>query len=274
MKQKLMLMLVMLVSFTLILSACGTSEEKTDKEGTGSKDEKKTLRVVTAAEYAPFEYLEKGEIVGFDIDLIKEVAKEAGFEVKIDNVGWDPIFVEIEGKRADLSTSAITINDDRKQTYDFSVPYFLSTNMIMVKEDSAIKTADDLKDKKVAVQNGTTGQDAVEGLLGKNNENVKKFENIPLAIMELKSGGVDAIVADNTVVEEYVKNNPKDKLKVIEDENSFEAEYFGLLLPKGSKLKGDLDTALNTILDNGTYSKVYKEWFGVEPNIEKLKSQQ
>ncbi|WP_147535297.1 basic amino acid ABC transporter substrate-binding protein [Bacillus marasmi] len=273
MRKKWSLFFIMLVSFATILSACGTGKEKsegTDKEDNGSK----SLRVVTAAEYAPFEYMDKGEIVGFDIDLINAVAKEAGYTISVDNVGWDPLFVEIGEERADLSASAITINDDRKQTYDFSAPYFLSTNMIMVKEGSSIKTAGDLKDKKVAVQNGTTGQDAVEGILGKNNENVKKFENIPLAIMELKNGGVDAVVADNTVVEEYVANNPKDKLIVINDEEEFAPEFFGFLLPKGSKLKTDLDEALKAVIDNGTYTKIYKEWFGVEPKIEKLKEQQ
>lgn len=273
MSKKWTMFFIMLLSFTLVLSACGTNKDKS--EGTDSKDKaNKNLRVVTAAEYAPFEYMDKGEIVGFDIDLIKAVAKEAGYNVTIDNVGWDPLFVEIGDKRADLSASAITINDDRKETYDFSIPYFLSTNMIMVKEGSAIKTAEDLKDKKVAVQNGTTGQEAAEGILGKNNENVKKFENIPLAIMELKNGGVDAVVADNTVVEEYVANNPKEKLVVIEDETAFASEYFGFLLPKGSKLKSDLDTAVKSVIDNGTYAKIYKQWFGAEPNLEKLKEQQ
>lgn len=270
MKQKFKLMLVLLFSLSFILTACGTSEDK----GGDTKESKKTLRVVTAAEYAPFEYMDKGEIVGFDVDLMNAVAKEAGYEVKIENVGWDPIFVEIEGKRADLAASAITINDKRKASYDFTSPYFLSTNMILVKEGSTVKTAADLEGKKIAVQNGTTGQAAVEKLFGENNENLKKFENIPLAIMELKNGGVDAVVADNTVVEEYVKNNPKDKLVVIEDDKAFEPEFYGLLLPKGSELKADMDKALNTVLENGTYTKIYKEWFGVEPNIEKLTEQQ
>lgn len=266
--------LLCLLLFTLVLSACGTSDEKTADKKNGTEDSKKTLRVVTAAEYAPFEYMENGKVTGFDIDLMNAIAKEAGYNVNIEHVGWDPIFVEIEGKRADLSASAITINDDRKQSYDFSTPYFLSTNKILVKVGSSIKTGEDLKDKKVAVQNGTTGQDAVEGLLGKNNENIKKFDAIPLAIMELKNGGVDAVVADNTVVEEYAKNNPNDKLIVIEDENAFTAEFFGLLFPKGSELTPEIDEALKTIIDNGTYSKIYKEWFKVEPDLEKLKAQQ
>ncbi|PLR96927.1 basic amino acid ABC transporter substrate-binding protein [Bacillus sp. T33-2] len=254
----------------LVLSACGTSQTS----GGGSGDSKKTLRVVTDAAYAPFEYMEKGKIVGFDVDVLNAVAKEAGYEVKFDDVGWDPIFVEIESKRADLAVSSITINDDRKQTYDFSVPYFLSINKILVPEDSSIKSAQDLKDKKVAVQNGTTGQEAMDDLLGKNNENIKKFDNNNLAIMELTSGGADAVVADNGVVEAYAKNNPDKKLKVVDDSASFDPEYYGLMFPKGTKLKADFDKAINTILENGTYAEIYKKWFGTEADIDQLKDQQ
>ena len=269
-----MLMVVMLFSFMLILSACGTSKDKTDDKGNGATQTKKTLRVVTDAAYAPFEYMDKGKIVGFDVDFVNAVAKEAGYKVNIEHVGWDPIFVEIESKRADFAVSAITINDERKQSYDFSVPYFLSTNKILVKKGSDIKTAADLKDKKVAVQNGTTGQEAAEAILGKNNTNLKKFENNNLAIMELNSGGADAVVADNTVVEEYAKNNPKDKLVVVEDPDAFASEFYGLMFPKESKLAAEINDAINKIYENGTYVKIYKQRFGTEPDLEKLKDQQ
>ncbi|MCA1030792.1 basic amino acid ABC transporter substrate-binding protein [Bacillus timonensis] len=250
---------------SVVLAGCGTSSNN----GEG----KKTLKVVTDAAYAPFEYMDKGEIVGFDVDFLKAVAKEAGYEINLVNVGWDPIFVEIEDEIADLAISAITINDDRKQSYDFSVPYFLSTNKILVPEGSDIKTASDLEGKVVAVQNGTTGQEAIESLLGKNNPNIKKFENNNLAIMELISGGADAVVADNTVVEEYAKNNPDQKLVVIADTDSFDSEFYGLMFPKGSKLKADFDKAIKTVVENGTYAKIYNDWFGSDPDLETLKQQ-
>lgn len=261
-------------TFTLVLSACGTKEENTSDTGAGTDKEKGTLRIVTDAAYAPMEYMDKGEVAGFDVDLVKAVAEEAGYEAEVENVGWDPIFVEIEGKRADAAASSITINDERKQSYDFSVPYYLSTNKILVKEGSDIKTAADLKDKKVAVQNGTTGQAAAESILGENSPNLKKFETNTLAIQEMISGGADAVVADNTIIEEYAKNNPNDKLVVITDKDAFEAEYLGLLFPKGSELKAEFDEAINAIMDNGTYTKIYKKWFGTEPDIENLKAQQ
>jgi glutamine transport system substrate-binding protein len=272
MKKRLFVLVFMLIT-ALIVSACGTSKSN-ETSGTGSEGEKKELRVVTDAAYAPFEYMEGDKIVGFDIDFLKAVAKEAGYELKIEHVGWDPIFVEIESKRADLAISSITINDDRKQTYDFSLPYFLSTNKIMVREDSDIKSAADLKGKVVAVQNGTTGQEAMDKLLGKNHKDIKKFENNNLAIMEMMSGGADAVVADNGVVEVYAKNNPNEKLKVIEDSGAFDAEFYGLLFPKGTELKADFDKAIEKVFENGTYEKIYQEWFGQQPNMEKLKEAQ
>ncbi|MFZ7946154.1 MULTISPECIES: basic amino acid ABC transporter substrate-binding protein [Bacillaceae] len=264
--KKIKLVTIFMAVFLLLLSACGTS-----KTGGG---EKKTLRVVTDAAYAPFEYQDKGEIVGFDIDFVKAVAKEAGYEVKFENVGWDPLFVEIEGKTADLAVSSITITPERLESYDFTVPYFLSKNEILVPKGSTIKSAKDLEGKKIAVQNGTTAQTIVENLFGKNYDKLKKFENNNLSILELKNNGVDAVVADNTVVETYVKNNPKDNFEFIEDDDAFEKEFYGLLLPKGSKLKGDLDKAVKKVIDNGTYAKLYKQWFDVEPDIQILKDQQ
>ncbi|MCM3669118.1 basic amino acid ABC transporter substrate-binding protein [Mesobacillus maritimus] len=274
MKKNILALLSLCVAIVLFLSACGTAEETTS-EGNSSNEgeEQKTLRVVTNATYAPMEYLDKGEVVGFDVDLIKAVAEEAGYELTIEHIGWDPIFVETESKRADLAMAAITINDERKQTFDFSVPYFQSTNKILVPNDSEIESAEDLKGKIVAVQNGTTGQAAMDALVGKNHKDVKKFEDNNLAIMEMESGGAAAVVADNAVVEEYAKNNPNKNLKVIED-TSFDSEFYGILFPKGSELVEEFNTALNTLFDNGKYTEIYKKWFGIEPNIEFLKEQQ
>lgn len=267
MKKRLGLFLGIAISSLLLVTGCGNSEKS------GSEEKEKTLKVVTDAEYPPFEFRDKGKLVGFDVDFIAAVAKEAGYKSEVEHVAWEPLFEEIKSKRADAAVSAVTINDERKQTYDFSFPYFISTNKILVPKDSAIKSAEDLKGKKVAVQTGTTGQAATESIVGKNNENIKQFENNNLAILELKSGGADAVVADNAVVEEYAKNNPDEGFAVVEDA-VFEKEYYGVLFPKDSKLIEEFNKAINTLYENGTYAKIYKEWFGTEPDIETLKSQQ
>ncbi|MEQ2527267.1 basic amino acid ABC transporter substrate-binding protein [Robertmurraya yapensis] len=267
MKKITKLSLLFIVALAAILTGCGKSETSGDSDS-------KTLKVVTNAAYAPMEYMNGDKIEGFDVDFINAVAKEAGYEVEIQHTGWDAMFVEVEDEISDLAVAAITVTDERKESYDFSVPYYLSTNMILVKEGSDIKSAADLKDKKVAVQNGTTGQEAAESILGENSKQLKKFEDNNIAIQELLSGGADAVVADNTVIETYVKNNPDQKLQVVEDATAFDSEFYAILFPKGSELKADFDKALNTIIDNGKYTELYKEWFGTEPDVEGLKAQQ
>jgi glutamine transport system substrate-binding protein len=261
-----------ILALFIALVGCGKSAEQTSSTEGGAK--KKRVIVATDASFAPFEYMDKGEIVGFDIDFLKEVMKEAGIDYEVKNIGWDPLFAAVQGKEVDLAISGITINDKRKQTYDFSVPYFESTHMILVKEDSPVKNALDLKGKVVGVQNGTTGQAAVEKLLGAESKNIKKFENTVVAIMDLLNGGVEAVVTDNAVANQYVKNNPDKKLKTIEDPNNFESEFYGLMFPKGSELKLEIDKAIKKVIESGKYAEIYEKWFGHKPNVDNLVQQQ
>lgn len=267
MKKLSKISLFMIMILAALLSGCGSSE-------TSGNGEEKKLKVVTNAAYAPMEYMEGDKVVGFDVDFINAVAKEAGYEVEVKHTGWDAMFVEIEDEISDLAVAAITITDDRKESYDFSVPYYASSNMILVPEGSDVKSVEDLKDKVISVQNGTTGQEAAEGVLGVNHKNIKKFEDINLAILELVNGGADAVIADKPVLEGYVKSNPDQKLVLIEDEGAFTTDYLGIMFPKGSELKADFDEAVKKVLDNGKYAEVYKEWFGAEPDVEDLKAQQ
>lgn len=260
--------LTMLLSATLALTAgCGAKET-----ATSGTSEAKTIRVGTDAAYAPFEYLDGGKVVGFDADFLDAVMKEAGLKYELKNVGWEPLFASLKTGELDMGISAITINDDRKKTYDFSSPYYESTQMIMVKEGSSVKKADDLKSlKKIGVQTGTTGAEAAEKLVGKNSERISKYENTVLAIMALKNGEVDAVVADNGVVKEYVKNNPKEKIVAIEDKASFDSEFYGLMFKKDSKDRDKVEAAVQKIMENGKYTEIYKKWFNTDPDLEALK---
>lgn len=257
-KIKSLLIFVTILSI-LFLVACGNTAS------TGEK-----LIVGTDAAFAPFEYMDKGEIVGFDVDLLAAIMEEAGYEYQLNNIGWDPLFASIQGEELDLAISGITINDKRKQTYDFSVPYFQSTHMIVFKNGTDIKSATDLEGKKIGVQNGTTGQSAVEKIVGENNSNISKYENTALAFMSLANGDVEAVVTDNVVANEYVKNNPEADVVAIEDPVNFESEFYGLMFPKGSEHKAKIDKALKTVIENGTYAELYKKWFSKEPNVDEL----
>jgi glutamine transport system substrate-binding protein len=267
--KKLIVFLSLLSMMALVIAGCGNS----DAGKTAGETKKQKLTIVTYANWNPFEYLDKGEVVGFDIDLAKEIAKEAGYEYEIKNVGWDAMFAEIKGKTADVGISGITITNERKQTYDFSHPYFISRQSIVVKQDSTVKNGEDLKEKIVAVQSGSTGQEAVEKLMGKNNEKIKK-EKSGLTYMDMIHGDADAVVGDDTSNKAFLTNNPNEKVKIIQDEKSFAPEYFGLIYPKDSALKAEFDKALHKLYENGKYAELYKKWFKVDPNMEEIKAQE
>ena len=222
--------------------------------------------VGTDAAYAPFESQnEKGEIVGFDIDVVKAAAAKAGIEVKFVNTPWEGIFNNLAQGDRDLVASAVTITDERKQTMDFSTPYFDAQQLIAVPAKSKITKFDDLKKLKVGVQTGTTGDETVSKALGKTNTNIKRFESTPLALKELEAGGVDAVVADNGVVINYVNNNAGGKFKTVTD-SAFAPEQYGLALKKGNtELKTLLDKGLAAIKTDGTYDKIYAGYFGAAP---------
>ena len=222
--------------------------------------------VGTDAAYAPFESQNgKAEIVGFDIDVVKAIAAKAGIEVKFVNTPWEGIFNALNQGDRDLLVSAVTITDERKQTMDFSNPYFDAQQLIAVKDNSKVAKFDDLKKLKVGVQTGTTGDEAVSKLQGKTSANIKRFESTPLALKELEAGGVDAVVADNGVVIHYVNNNTGSKFKTVADA-SFTPEQYGLPVKKGNtELLEKLNKGLADIKADGSYDKIYTQYFGAPP---------
>jgi polar amino acid transport system substrate-binding protein len=226
----------------------------------------KVYMVGTDAAYAPFESQnEKGEIVGLTIDVVTAVAQKAGIEVKFVNTPWEGIFNSLAQGDRDLLASSITITDERKQTMDFTNPYFDAYQLIAVKATSKVTKFDDLKKLKVGVQTGTTGDEAVTKQQGKNSANIKRFESTPLALKELEAGGVDAVVADNGVVVNYVTNNPGAKFKTVSDK-AFAPEQYGFAVKKGNtELLEKLNKGLADIKADGSYDKIYAKYFGAAP---------
>ncbi|MTD33924.1 basic amino acid ABC transporter substrate-binding protein [Paludibacterium denitrificans] len=271
MKQSRRMLLASVLLATVAVTACGKKTEQASASAgaasTPAASAAKEYVVGTDATYAPFEFQnDKKEIVGFDIDVLSAVAAKAGFKVKFVNTPWEGIFSTLQQGDRDILTSAITITDERKQSMDFSDPYFEARQLIAVaKGVSDIKTFQDLKAKKVAVQTGTTGDDVVKKLLGKTSSNIKRFESMPLALKELESGGVQAAVGDNGVVINYVKNNPQNGISVVADDKSFSAEFYGFAVKKGNKeLLAKINSGLKAIKADGTYDSIYAKYFGAK----------
>ncbi|SFB62073.1 polar amino acid transport system substrate-binding protein [Cohnella sp. OV330] len=268
--------IILTVALAVGLSACGAKESSNANAGGAASADagKVTLKFATDASYAPMESMDKDKIVGFDVDFLDAVMKEAGYDYKLDNTGWDPLFADLGSgnHKYDGGISSISITDERKQSFDFSIPYFESVNMILTKEDKPVKDALELKGKKVAVQGGTTAEILMKGIMGDNNPNLKRFDSNTLALMELESNGVDAVVADFAVVQSYVQSNPDKKLNAIYDRTNFASEYYGILFPKGTDetVKSDIDAAVEKVRASDAYKEIYKKWIGVEPDTSNL----
>ena len=260
-----------LIAAGLLLAACGKKEPPPAPTPAAAAPAAapapaKVYVVGTDAAYAPFESQnQKGEIVGLTIDVVNAVAKKAGIEVKFVNTPWEGIFNALAQGDRDMIASSVTITDERKQTMNFTEPYFDAVQLIAVKADSKIASFADLKKRKVGVQTGTTGDEAVTKLMGKTSTLIKRYESTPLALKELEAGGVDAVVADNGVVINYVTNNAGAKFKTVSDK-AFAPEQYGFAVKKGNaELLGKLNSGLAAIKADGSYAAIYAKYFGAPP---------
>lgn len=218
------------------------------------------LRVGSDVAYAPFEYVDEqtGEFVGFDMDIIREVGRRMGVEVQIDNVSWEGIIPGLLAGHYDVIISAMTITDERAQAVDFSDPYFATGQVIVVRaDDDTVNAPADLAGKVVAVQIGTTGQFAAEGIEGAK---VEHYPLTPDAFLALRLGRADAAVVDEmTAIEEQLAN--PGVLKVVG--TPFTIEYYGIAMRKGRQdLLRAVNRALAQIKADGTYDEIYDRWFG------------
>jgi polar amino acid transport system substrate-binding protein len=222
------------------------------------------LVVGSSATYPPFAYETPAkQIVGFDVDVIKAVAQKAGLTVRLVNTPFTGVFAALNNGDVDLIISGVTINDRRRQSYDFTAPYFEARQLIAVPVKSTVTSLKDLAGKKVAVVTGSTGDDVVSRAFGKTSPNIRRFDTTPLIIAELVAYGVDAAIGDNGVIAYRVQEQAA--LKTVNDP-SFPKEYFGIVVKQGNTaLKDKLNAGLAGIMADGTYARIYRQWFKAEP---------
>lgn len=232
-------------------------------------DLNKTYIVATDATYAPMEYMENEKVVGFSHDVLDAAAKSQNVKLEFVNTPFKGLFANVDKGDSDIGLASITINDERKQQLDFSEPYFEATQMIVVTDRniSTVKSFADLKTRSASVQAATSGDLILQDLQGKDSQNIKRFETMPLAFKELESGGVDAVVGDSSVVGYYVSQNPNAKLHTLVDP-SFVREQYGFAFKKGRNdgLREAINKGLSQIKTDGTYDKIHAQWFGAPAN--------
>lgn len=277
MSVKRWMMIALVAVFALALAACaapvaapapaaepaaGEATESAPAESAAPAGDMPVIKVGTNAEYQPFEFVdENGEIVGFDVDIVNEIGARAGFEVEWVNTRWDGIFVALANGEFNAVASAVTITDERKQTIDFSDPYFNAGQSIAVRADNADITGPDSLTEgiRVGVQLGTTGD---IWLTDNTQADVQRFEDNPLAVQALAAGDLDAVVADAPTLADIIRANPELNLKMVGE--PFTEEFYGIGIRKGQDdLKAQINEALASMREDGTYDEIYNKWFGM-----------
>lgn len=212
------------------------------------------LYVGTNAEFPPFEYLDKGEVVGFDIDLVKAIGKKLDMEIVIKDMAFDGLIPALETNKIDIVIAGMTASDERKMAVNFSNPYYTANQVIILNDNNNdIKTFDDLNGKLVGVMLGFTGDVVVSEM---KDVKSKKYNASYAAIMELQNNKIDAVVLDSETALNYVKNNKGLKLA----ETSGEPEEYAIAISKkNSELLNKINTALDELKKDGTYETLLKK---------------
>ena len=257
MNKKIKLLFTTIVCFFLILSipGCINQEETLDPTIERIKDAGKLI-VGTSTPYEPMEYKdENGNIVGFDIDIANEIANQLGVDIEVVNMTFDEdAFADaLNNEEVDIIIAAITITNEREEKVAFSNPYLNAGQVIITNEsDQEISIPEDLEDKKVGVQNGTTSEE--EALKYTNETNVIKYNDYIEAVTNLEAGTIDAIIIDRPAGIGLTKDNSN--IKIVG--NPFTNELYGIAIKKGESA---LKTEINKVIASGIIDTFETKWF-------------
>lgn len=220
------------------------------------KDSEKILYVGTNAEFQPFEYLENGKIIGFDVELMNAIAAKLNKTVEWKNISFDGLLPALQSKKLDVVIAGMSATEDRKKFVNFSEPYYTSNQMILVnKSNPVVDSFDNLSGHDVGVVLGYTGDIAVSEIEGVN---VHRYNGTGEAIIALKAGKIDAVVLDSEPAKNYAKQNPE--LSLIN--TNVAKEEYAIAVGKDNKaLADDINSALTSLKEDGTYDNLMKKYF-------------
>ncbi|MCM2674554.1 transporter substrate-binding domain-containing protein [Alkalicoccobacillus plakortidis] len=226
---------------------------------TGSFNEGDTYTVATDNSYVPFEFIEDGELVGFDIELVELIAEEANFEVEFEQMEFSGILAGMETSRYDMGIAGITITEDRAENIDFSQPYYEAGLTLAVLEgNNEIESIDDLTEStKVSTRSSSTSQDYLED---NTVADIEAYPEITEAYQALLQGHVEAVLYDIPNVEYYSQSDANGEITRVGERLT--GEDYGIAFPKDSELRDVVDEAMTTLKEDGRFDELYEKWFG------------
>lgn len=244
--------------------AIGCAKENKSGDNTNSKNKQQVI-VGLDNTFVPMGFSdENGELVGFDVDLAKEVFKRLNINVKFQPIDWAMKETELNSGNIDAIWNGYSLSDERKKVVAYTKPYLANKQVIVTMKDSNIKTKKDLKGKKLGIQQGSSALEAIE----KQADFVNKLDNkAPIlydtydnAIRDLEVGRTDAIVSDENLVRYYISKKGDQKYNILQD-NFGEESYVVAFKKDNAKLKDKVDMKLNDVKNDGSFDKIYSKWF-------------
>lgn len=207
------------------------------------------------------------EIVGFDIDLAKEVSSRLGVKFRAQPINWDSKEQELATGNIDCIWNGFTMTEERKAALSFSKPYLKNAQVLVVKKNSGIKKLSDMAGKKVGLQAGSSASDAVEASpdFKRSVKSIIEFKDNIMALNDLEIGGVDGVVMDLIVANYAIKTSGK-PFEVLSE--GLSPEEYGIAFRKGDvKLTNEVQKTLEAMAADGTVAKIAEKWFGSDITV-------
>lgn len=225
---------------------------------------KRVLKVGTSPDFPPFEFINEttNQIVGIDIDLVKAVARELGYNVEVVPMDFDGLIPALQAGQIDIIASGMTITEERAKVVDFSIPYWRADQALLIAAGSTFrpKGLEDLANKRVGVQTGTTAQFLVEDFINRTGVkmDVKTYSSYILAVKDLEAGRLDVVVVDSPVA------NTLAKMYKVEISSTIETgEQYGFAVRKGNtELLNAVNKALDKILKSPEWENIIRKYLG------------
>lgn len=254
-------MLKKLVSLGLVvMMIAGCSAKATDDSSLKNVLDSGKL-IVGYTEYPPMGFTDNGKVTGFDIDIAKEVCDRLGVEAVFQIIDWDSKVMELNGNNIDVIWNGLTITADREKEILFSKPYFNNRIVVLTLSAKTTNAIADLSGLKVGVELASSGQSALEGnaVFASLNEMVK-FTSISEAVLDLRAGNIDAIVADEIFARYAVSKDPS-AFRIASE--VFNSENYGIGFRLGDvTLRDKIDEIIDEMVDDGTAAEISIKWFG------------